>query len=304
MSRPPTDPHPGPASPGSGVPVCHRHPGRETYIRCQRCDRPICPDCMNDAAVGFQCPDCVREGSKQTRQGRTPYGGRARGGPPVVTLTLIGLNLLVFLMLFTTGGRRSRLLGELGLMPTGGVYLGPDDVPYYADGVADGATWQLFTSMFTHLEIWHITFNMLALYILGPQLELVLGRLRYASLYLLSGLVGSVAVYWLAAPGSMTIGASGAVFGLMGALLVVARRVGADTSPLLVLLGINLVITVLGAQFISWQGHLGGFVGGVLIGAALVYSPRRRRNAWQALWLSVLAVALAVLVVVRTLTLG
>jgi membrane associated rhomboid family serine protease len=259
---------------------------------------------MRDAAVGFQCPDCVREGAKQTRQGRTPYGGRVRGGPPLVTLTLIGLNLLVFLAIQATGGRQSRLLGELGLMPTGGTFVGPDGVPYYAEGVADGAYWQLVTSMFTHLEVWHIFFNLMALYLLGPQLEHMLGRTRYALLYLVSGLVGSVTVYWLAAESSMTIGASGAIFGLMGALLVVAFKVGGDTRGLLTLIGINAVITVLGAQYISWQGHLGGLVGGVLLGAALVYAPKRGRAAWQALWLAVTVVALVVLTLVRTAVLA
>jgi membrane associated rhomboid family serine protease len=304
MSQPPVDTDPGSPAPGPGVPVCHRHPGRETYIRCQRCDRPICPDCMHEAAVGFQCPDCVRAGAKQTRQGRTPYGGRQRGGAPVVTLTLIGLNLAVFVLIQASGGRRSRLLAELGLMPTGGYFVDATGVPYYAEGVADGAPWQLVTAMFTHLEVWHIFFNMFALYLLGPQLELVLGRLRYSLLYLMSGLVGSVTVYWLAAPSSMTIGASGAIFGLMGALLIVARKIRADTSALLALIGINTVITVLGAQYISWQGHLGGLVGGLLLGAALVHSPRRRRTAWQALWLGVIGVAIAVLTLVRTIVLG
>ncbi len=258
---------------------------------------------MNDAAVGFQCPDCVRQGARATRQGRTPYGGRVRGGPPVVTLTLIGLNLLVFLLIQATGGRQSRLLGELGLMPTGGTFLDAEGFPYYAEGVADGAYWQLVTSMFTHLEVWHIFFNLMALYILGPQLEHVLGRARYLLLYLMSGLVGSVAVYWLAAPSSMTIGASGAIFGLMGALVVVARKIGADTSSLLALIGINTVITVLGAQYISWQGHLGGLVGGLLLGAALVHAPRGHRTAWQALWLGVVGVAIVVLTLVRTVVL-
>jgi membrane associated rhomboid family serine protease len=304
MSQPPVDTDPGSPAPGPGVPVCHRHPGRETYIRCQRCDRPICPDCMHEAAVGFQCPDCVRAGSKETRQGRTPYGGRVRGGPPVVTYALIGLNLLVFVLIQVTGGRQSRLLPELGLMPTGGVFVGADGVPYYADGVADGAVWQLVTAMFTHLEVWHILFNMFALYLLGPQLEILLGRVRFTLLYFMSGLVGSVAVYWLAAPSSMTIGASGAIFGLMGALVVVARRVRADTSALLALIGINTVITVLGAQYISWQGHLGGLVGGLLLGTALVYSPRRGRTRWQVLGLTVVAVALVLLTLVRTVLLA
>ncbi len=286
------------------MPVCYRHTERETYIRCQRCDRPICPDCMRDAAVGFQCPECVKAGAKQTRQGRTPYGGRLRSGRPVVTLTLIGINVAVFLLLAATGGRRSLLLGELGLMPVGSFLVDTQGNPYYAEGVADGAVWQLLTSMFTHLEVWHIFFNLMALLILGPQLEMMLGRLRYTVLYLLSGLAGSVTVLWLAAPGSITIGASGAIFGLMGALLIVARKIGADTRALLALLGINTVITVMGAQFISWQGHLGGLIGGMLVGAALVYSPRENRTRWQVLWVSVTSVALVLLTVTRSAMLG
>jgi membrane associated rhomboid family serine protease len=260
---------------------------------------------MRDAAVGFQCPDCVREGSRQTRQGRTPYGGRVRGGPPVVTLTLIGLNLLVFLVVQATGRGDSKVLTALALMPQGGRFVeaaNPRD-SYFAPGVADGAVWQLATAMFTHLEVWHVLFNLMALSLLGPQLEQVLGRTRYALLYVMSGLVGSVTVYWLAAPSSMTIGASGAIFGLMGALLVVARKIGADTSALLALIGINTVITVLGAQYISWQGHLGGLVGGLLLGAALVHAPRTRRTAWQALWLGAVALAVVVLTVLRTVLL-
>lgn len=303
MNQPPPDATTGPTSSDAGVPVCYRHPDRETYIRCQRCDRPICPDCMHDAAVGFQCPDCVRAGAQQTRQARTPYGGRVRGGPPVVTLTLIGINLVVFLLVQLTGGRQSRLLSQLGLMPTGGTFVDVDGLPYVAAGVSDGAPWQLLTAMFTQLAVWHVFFNLMALYLLGPQLEQLLGRVRYAVLYLVSGLVGSVTVYWFAPPSSMTIGASGAIFGLMGALVVVSRRVGGDTSGLMALIGINTVITVLGAQYISWQGHLGGLVGGLVLGAALVYAPRRRRTAWQVLWVSVVVVALTVLTLVRTVVL-
>jgi membrane associated rhomboid family serine protease len=182
----------------------------------------------------------------------------------------------------------------------GGPFLDAEGVPYYAEGVSEEAFWQLFTSMFTHLEVWHVFFNLMALYLLGPQLEHLLGRTRFTLLYLLSGLVGSVTVYWLAAPSSMTIGASGAIFGLMGALLVVARKIGADTSALLALIGINTVITVLGAQYISWQGHLGGLVGGLVLATALVYAPREHRALWQGLWLGVVTVALVVLTLVRT----
>ncbi len=171
-------------------------------------------------------------------------------------------------------------------------------------GVADGAFWQLVTSVFTHLQFWHIGFNMLALYVLGPQLEGLLGRARFLALYLLSGLFGSLAVYWLSGTAQPTVGASGAIFGLMGALLVVAVKVRGNVQSLLGLLAINAVITVLGARFISWQGHLGGFVGGVLLALVLVYAPRSRRTLWQVLGLGLVAAVVLVGVVGRTLALS
>ncbi len=295
------EPNPAPAEPAA--PSCYRHTERETWIRCQRCERPICPDCMNPASVGFQCPDCVKEGARSTRQARTAYGGVRPGTAGRVTLTLIGLNVLVFVLVQATGGVGGRLFHELVLIPSGGVST-VDGRNTFVDGVAQGSVWQLFTAMFLHVEIWHIGFNMLALYILGPQLEMVLGRSRFLALYLLSGLTGSLAVYWLEVPRSFTLGASGAVFGLMAALLIVAVKVRGEVQALLTLVAINVVITVLGAGFISWQGHLGGFVGGLVLALVLVYAPRRSRTVWQVAGLSVVGVLLAVAVVVRTMMLS
>jgi len=285
------------------TPTCYRHTDRETHIRCQRCDRPICPDCMRPAAVGFQCPECVKEGARTTRQGRTAYGGRRPGTPGLVTTTLIAINVVVYLLVALTGGADGWLLPKLALIPVGGVYL-VDGQPQFVDGVSDGAVWQLLTSMFTHVELWHIGFNMLALYVLGPQLEMILGRVRFLALYLLAGLVGSATVYWLAAEQSVTVGASGSLFGLMAALLVVAVKVRGDVQGLLVLVAVNVAITVFGRGFISWQGHLGGFVGGLLLAVALVYAPRSRRTAWQAAGLVLVATATAAAVIARTLMLG
>ncbi len=300
-----TQPEAGSGPAPDAVPVCYRHAGRETYIRCQRCDKPICPDCMNPAAVGFQCPDCVKEGARTTRQARTPYGGTLRAGGPVVTWVLLGINALVFVLVSATGGGSSRVLTALGLLPTGGVFADPSSPgqAYVARGVSEGATWQLLTSMFTHVEVWHIFFNMMALYLLGPQLELVLGRLRFATLYLLSGLVGSVTVYWLAPTSSLTIGASGAIFGLMGALLVLALKVGGNVQGLLTLLAVNGVITVLGAQYISWQGHLGGLVGGLVLGFVMVWAPRERRGMVQIAGTVLVAAAIVTAVIARTVML-
>lgn len=310
---------PSVTDPAAGVPTCYRHAGRETWVRCQRCERPICPDCMRDAAVGFQCPSCVSEGAKQTRSGRTAYGGVRSTNPALTSIALIVTNAAVWLAILATGWQGSDLIRRLALVPVGTCEAGegffypdisdPATCELAADGlwmpgVADGAYWQLVTSAFTHVDIWHIGFNMLALWVLGPQLEMVIGRARFLALYLLSALAGSTVVFWLAAENSATLGASGATFGLMGALLVVAFKVGGDVRQILTWLGINVAITVLGSQFISWQAHLGGLLGGMAIAAVLVYAPRARRTPVQVAGLVGLAVLLAVLIALRTAALA
>jgi membrane associated rhomboid family serine protease len=273
---------------------------------------------MRQASVGFQCPDCVAEGARTMRAGRTAYGGIRPTNPGATTIALIGINAAVWFAIVATGWKSSALIERLALSPLGtcfttdgGFYFpnlteatctapGTDYVP----GVADGSYWQLASSMFAHVEIWHIAFNMFALYALGPQLELVLGRARFLALYLLSGLAGSTLVYWLAAEHGATLGASGAVFGLMGALLVVAFKVGGNVQTILTWIGINIAITIFGASFISWQAHLGGFLGGVAIAAALVYAPRRNRTRFQAGILVLIAAALALAVIARSAVLA
>jgi membrane associated rhomboid family serine protease len=304
-----------PAEEPAGVPTCYRHPDRETYVRCQRCNRPICPDCMNNASVGFQCPSCVAEGRKTTRSGRTPYGGLRPARHGVVSMTLIGINAAIWLLILATGGASSVWVDRLALRPKGLCVArgGGFDVSHavcsanggtWLPGVSDGATWQLVTSMFTQVEVLHIGFNMVMLWVLGPQLEMVLGRLRFAGLYLLSGLVGSAVVYWLSGEFTLTLGASGAVFGLMGALLVMAYKVRADMNQLLVWIGINVAFTFFGRNTVSWQGHLGGFVGGVALAIVLAYAPRARRTAWQASGFAAVFALVVVAVVARTAVLA
>ena len=305
------------------MPTCYRHPGKETYIRCQRCDRPICPDCMRDAAVGFQCPNCVAEGAKTTRAGRTPYGGKRTANPGVLSIGLIATHVAVWLAVLATGWKESQLVDRLALLPRGA--CGSEELPgaHYSlfteqtcatqtstpgdgiwfPGVSDGAYWQLVTSGFMHVELWHIGFNMVALWFLGPQLEMVLGRARFLALYLLSALSGSALVYWLADESRGTLGASAAIFGLLGALLVVAYKVGGDVRTLLMWLGLNVVIT-LTIPNISWQGHLGGFVGGFLVAGVLVYAPRQRRTTLQVAGLSVIGVLIVAAMAARTAVLA
>lgn len=285
------------------APHCYRHPDRESHIRCQRCERSICPDCMRQAAVGFHCPACVAEGARTTRSARTTYGGRPPANPALTSQVLIGINVAVWLLITATGGAASIWVDRLALLSVGRRVLLPDGATRQLEGVADGAYWQLLTSMFTHVDLMHIGFNMLALWFLGPQLEAAVGRTRFLALYLLSGLAGSTFVYWLTPEFTPTVGASGAIFGLMGALLIVAIRLRADYSQILLWLGLNVAITVFGRGLISWQGHLGGLVGGVLIALVLAYAPRSGRGLWQSLGLGLLGVAILLGVVARTLVL-
>ncbi|WP_107766208.1 rhomboid family intramembrane serine protease [Nocardioides terrigena] len=309
MTQPPS------GDPAAGVPTCYRHAGRETWIRCQRCERPICPDCMRDAAVGFQCPSCIAEGARTTRSIQAPYGGARSANPALTSLVLIVINVVVWLAIQVTGRSSSVLVDRLGLRPNGA--CAPGDQFLYAIergacdavggqflvGVSDGAWWQLVTSQFTHVQLWHIAGNMLALYVLGPQLEAVFGRVRFLAIYLLSGLAGSVTVLWLSPELGLTVGASGAIYGLFGALGVVAHKVGGDLRSLFALLAINIFITF-AVPNISWQGHLGGLVGGALIAALLVYAPRERRALVQWTGMALLTVSLLALTTVRTLALG
>ncbi|WP_396900390.1 rhomboid family intramembrane serine protease [Mycolicibacterium sp.] len=260
--------YPYPQQSPAETPACYRHPDRPTYVSCTRCGRYICPDCMRAAAVGHQCVECVDEGAKSVRAPRTQFGGVARQGAPVLTYTLIALNVLMFVLQMAV----NNLTDDLTLWPNGvAVYD-----QYY----------RLGTSMFLHYGAAHLLFNMWALYVVGPPLEAWLGRLRFGVLYALSGLGGSVLVYLLSAPNTPTAGASGAIFGLFGAVFVVARRLNLDVKWVAVVIGINLVFTfvgpALGTGAISWQGHLGGLVTGAAIAAAFVYPPRKQRTAVQA----------------------
>jgi membrane associated rhomboid family serine protease len=257
---------------------------------------------MRSAAVGYQCPECVREGARSTRQGRGAYGGRVAANAQLVTLTLIGINVAVWLAIQATGGARSRLVDLLALRPLGLTARLPGGVNVL-HGMSGGDWWQVITSVFTQVMIVHIGFNMVALWFLGPPLEAMFGRARFLALYLVSGLTGSAAVMLFSSPVAATLGASGAIFGLLGALLVVAIKVRGNVQTVLFWLGLNLVFTFTISN-ISWQGHLGGLLGGLAVGGAIVYAPRTHRALlqWGAVAL-VAAVAIAV-IAVRAATIG
>ena len=264
-----------------GVPVCYRHPDRETYIRCTRCERPICPDCMTSASVGFQCPECVNAGRATTPSARTALGAQTISRP-YVTLTLIGLNLSVFVWELLAG--QDAVSNDWAMIPSViAVYN-----EYY----------RLFTSMFVHYGFLHIGFNMLVLWMLGPALERILGHVRYASLYLVAGLGGAVASFWFTDPMTSAAGASGAIFGLMGAYVVVGRRMQADITQVVGLIAINVVIGFV-AGGIDWRAHLGGLVTGALLGAILAYAPARGRVLWQVAGVVLVCVLLVAATLVR-----
>lgn len=279
------------------VPVCYRHPDRETGVRCTRCERPICPECMVSASVGFQCPECVRGGSgtghaPTASRPRTIAGGSVTADPRLLTKVLIGINLAVFLAQIALGNTltdRFELIGRAQFS-----LFGP------LEGVAEGQYYRLLTSMFLHGGYAHILFNMLSLWWIGGPLEAALGRARYAALYFVSGLAGSALTYLLADPTQQSLGASGAIFGLFGATGVLMRRLNYDLRPLVALLVINLIITFTPAMHIAWEAHIGGLVAGVGVGYAMVHAPREKRTLVQYGTCAVVLAVVVVLTLVRT----
>lgn len=270
------------------APTCYRHPGRQTYVHCTRCERPICGDCMRSAAVGHQCVECVEAGARTIRPQRTRFGGRERSGRPIVTLALIAINVLAF-------------IAEMAIVDVQRQFA------LWPPAVADGQFYRLVTSAFLHYGPTHLLLNMWALYVVGPPLEMWLGRLRFSALYAVSGLGGSVLVYLLSPLNTATAGASGAVFGLFAATFVIAKRLTLDVRWVVAVIVLNLVFTfvvpLISSQQISWQGHVGGLVAGALLAAAYVYAPRQRRDLVQAAATVAMLVLFGVLIWWRTASL-
>lgn len=301
MSTPPAPPErPFP----TGLAPCYRHPDRMTGIRCIRCERPICTDDMVPASVGFMCPDDVRAGQRTQRQPRTTFGGRLAEGGLSVTAVLVLLNAIVFALtvvtepasLFGGGAADGPIYRYLALQPTASYDLRTGGI---VDGVAQGQYWRLITAMFVHFGLLHIVFNMFALVAFGAPLERALGRWRYAALYLVAGLGGSVASYTFGAVGERAAGASGAIFGLIAGYFVVARKSRVDTSQLIPVLLLNAVLAFV-LPGVDWRAHVGGLVAGALAAAAVAYAPRLRRTAVQVGGLAAIVVVEAVVTLLRT----
>jgi membrane associated rhomboid family serine protease len=245
---------------------CYRHPDRETGVSCSECGRGICPDCMVFAPVGIRCPDHagVAQGPARVTSGvrRAAY----EGGGALVTKTLIGLNVLVFLLNLAQGSTLNRVSGSL--FEKGALFISS---PFYPGGLAEGEWWRLITAAFLHGSLIHVGLNMLVLWFVGAPVEQAIGRGRFLALYLVSGLAGSAGAL-LFSPNAITVGASGAIFGILGAALVLEAQgslvLGGQAFGLI---AFNLVLTfVLGSTAnISIGGHLGGLAGGALSMLAL-----------------------------------
>lgn len=278
------------------LPGCARHPDRPTGLRCVRCERPACPDCLREASVGYQCVDCVAEGNKSVRPARNTGGARTRSSARslVVVPVLVGINVLVFAITALQAGsivenQRSDLFVQGTLIP---------------GAVAAGEYWRLLTSGFLHFGNYggygpvHLVFNMFALWVIGRDLEVALGRARFLVVYLLALLGGSAAVMLFGDPMGSVAGASGAIYGLFGGIAVVVFKAKLNPAPVLTLLGINIFLSV-ALPGISLLGHLGGLVVGVAATAAMVYAPRKRLLQVQVGACVALAVVLIALIAIQ-----
>jgi membrane associated rhomboid family serine protease len=240
--------------------TCYRHPDRETAVSCSSCGRPICPDCMTPTPVGMRCPECARQRTRVTRG-----VGEASGfSAAPATFILIALNVAAYLAEIANGSG--------GLSGANGSLI--FDFALFGPSVAEGEWYRLFTSAFLHAGLIHIGFNMFALYFLGRILEPGIGTPRYVAVYAVSLLGGSFGALLLD-PNALTVGASGAVFGIFAATFVIARQRGFDAlaSSIGVIILLNLAISV-GASNISLGGHLGGLVAGGLCSLAIVAGER------------------------------
>ncbi|MFC7342522.1 rhomboid family intramembrane serine protease [Saccharopolyspora griseoalba] len=290
MTVPPGS-QPGADGAPAQLPGCVRHPDRPTGLRCVRCDRPACPECLRDASVGMQCVDCVAEGERTTRRPMTVAGAQLREKPMLVP-ALIAVNVVIFAITALQAGSMrnygSALFADFAMLPI---------------TVAAGQWWRLLSSGFLHIGLVHLAMNMIALWVIGRDLELLLGRFRFAAVYALSLLGGSVGVFLFGAADAPVAGASGAIYGLMGGIAIAAMRLKVSLKPVLVVIALNIVLSIT-IPGISLLGHLGGLVLGTAATAALLYAPRQNRAMVQAGALAGLLVLLIAVVITRDVQFG
>jgi membrane associated rhomboid family serine protease len=239
--------------------TCYRHPNRETRVSCSNCGRPICPDCMTPTPVGMRCPECASQRTKIVRG----VGEASLSTTAPATFILIALNVAVYLAEIASG--HGGLDPATSLIPEFGLF-GPS--------VADGEWYRLITSGFLHAGLWHIGGNMILLFFLGRILEPGIGTPRFLAVYFVSLLAGSFGALLLT-PDSLTLGASGAVFGVLAATFVIARGRGVDAlaSSVGVLILLNLAFSF-GVRGVSLGAHLGGLAGGLLCALLVIAGER------------------------------
>lgn len=280
---------------------CYRHKNRQSFVLCQRCTRTICADCQTQAPVGVICPECM----KDQRKSRTPAQKRAQrrwsGGGGVVATTTGGTRGMMWIFILTAvlflvdwamaaGGGSIR---QYLMFYAPAIY--PDLAPLNPVSPELGPLqiWRVVTVALTHASFWHVALNMLALWMIGRTLEPMLGTARFVTTYLLSAAGGSAAVALLSFS-TPVVGASGAVFGLFGALLVIGRHLGANMTGMMIVLGINLVLGFIPGMNVSWQSHVGGLVVGALIGLVFTRTRRREQRGRQNLYLGLVAAGILV----------
>ena len=272
---------------------CYRHPDRQSFVLCQRCGRTVCAECQTQAAVGVICPECMAE----QRASQTPAQKKAQrrwsapravavDSRPLATYAIIAVTTLVFVVTlipgFGTTVQNTLLFWAPALYPEISGLFEP---------------WRILTAALVHGSFWHLGLNMLALWMIGRSLEPLLGRGRFVTLYLLSAAGGSVGVALLSFM-TPVVGASGAIFGLFGALIVIGRHIGANIAGIAIVLAINLAIGFVPGMGVSWQAHIGGLVVGLIVGFIYIRTRSARQKATQIALLSAVGVGLIALLLI------
>ena len=272
---------------------CYRHPDRQSFVLCQRCGRTVCAECQTQAAVGVICPECMAE----QRASQTPAQKKAQrrwsapravavDSRPLATYAIIAVTTLVFVVTlipgFGTTVQNTLLFWAPALYPEISGLFEP---------------WRILTAALVHGSFWHLGLNMLALWMIGRSLEPLLGRRRFVTLYLLSAAGGSVGVALLSFM-TPVVGASGAIFGLFGALIVIGRHIGANIAGIAIVLAINLAIGFVPGMGVSWQAHVGGLVVGLIVGFIYIRTRSARQKATQIALLSAVGVGLIALLLI------
>lgn len=273
---------------------CYRHPDRQSFVLCQRCGRTVCPECQTQAAVGVICPECMKE----QRAAQTPVQRKAErrwsasrvmtvsDSRPLATYAIIGVTALVYVVTLIPGFGTTVQNALLFLAPA-----------IYPELFGRFEPWRILTAALVHGSFWHLGLNMLALWMIGRSLEPLLGRARFLTLYLLSAAGGSVAVALLSFL-TPVVGASGAIFGLFGALVVIGRHIGANIAGIAIVLAINLAIGFIPGLGVSWQAHVGGLVVGLVVGFIYVRTRSARQKKLQIGLLVLVGLALVALLLI------